>query len=153
MCDAVSFVPWGWDIGPTIPMGPSPWPNWSAWSHGQFHKWQPLTYIHSASFKVTSSTSHVQKNQRVHTTTYVHCNTGGLYSENSNGRSSVWSQSFPDWPIYSSLSSIIKSDIIYKFFIFSQINRGTCFKHIKFAADSLLAHCYGKLSNDFEMWT
>ena len=44
------LVPRGWDIGPTIPMGPSPWPSWIAPFHGQFHEGRPLyihTYIHA----------------------------------------------------------------------------------------------------------
>ena len=36
MSDAVSMVLQGWDIGPTSPMGPSPWPSWNAKSHGQY---------------------------------------------------------------------------------------------------------------------
>ena len=44
--DAVLMVPQGWDIGPTSPMGPSPWPSWNARSHGHLHEGQPL-YIHS----------------------------------------------------------------------------------------------------------
>ena len=47
--DAVPMVPRGWDIGPTSPMGPSPWPSWNARSHGHLHQEQPLyihTYIH-----------------------------------------------------------------------------------------------------------
>ena len=32
----------GWDIGPTLLMGPSPMPSWNARSHGHFHKGQPL---------------------------------------------------------------------------------------------------------------
>ena len=38
------------DIGPTSPMGPSPWPSWNAQSHEDFHKGRPLyihTYIHT----------------------------------------------------------------------------------------------------------
>ena len=37
----------GWDIGPAIPMGPSPWSSWNARSHGHLHKGQPL-YIHTS---------------------------------------------------------------------------------------------------------
>ena len=44
--DAVSMIPRGWDIGPTIPMGPSPWPSWNARSHGHLHEGRPL-YIHT----------------------------------------------------------------------------------------------------------
>ena len=44
--DAVPLVPRGWDIGPTIPLGPSPWPSWTALFHGQLHEGQPL-YIHT----------------------------------------------------------------------------------------------------------
>ena len=43
------MVPRGWDIGPTSPMGPSPWPSSNARSHGHLHEGQPLyihTYIH-----------------------------------------------------------------------------------------------------------
>ena len=56
MSDAVSMVPRGWDIGPTIPMGPSPRPSWTARSNGQFHEGQPLyihTYIHVLSVKAS----------------------------------------------------------------------------------------------------
>ena len=45
MSDAVSMLPRGWDIGPKIPMGPSPWPSWNTRSHGHLHKGRPL-YIH-----------------------------------------------------------------------------------------------------------
>ena len=40
--DAVAMVPRGLDIGPTSPMGPSPWLSWNARSHGHLHKGQPL---------------------------------------------------------------------------------------------------------------
>ena len=36
----------GWDIGPTSPMGPSPWPSWNARFHGHLHEGRPL-YIHT----------------------------------------------------------------------------------------------------------
>ena len=42
------LVPRGWDIGPTIPMGPSPWPSWNGRSHGLLYKGRPL-YIHTSS--------------------------------------------------------------------------------------------------------
>ena len=44
--DAASMVPRAWDIGPTSPMGPSPWPSWNARSHGHLHEGRPL-YIHT----------------------------------------------------------------------------------------------------------
>ena len=31
-----------WDIGPKIPIGPSPRPSWTAHSNEQFHEGQPL---------------------------------------------------------------------------------------------------------------
>ena len=34
------------DIGPTSPIGPSPWPSWNTRSHGHLHEGQPL-YIHT----------------------------------------------------------------------------------------------------------
>ena len=52
--DAVPMVPRDWDIGPTIPMGPSPWPSWNARPHGHLHEGRPLyihTYIHTSSVK------------------------------------------------------------------------------------------------------
>ena len=51
MSDAVSMVPRGWDIGLTIPMGPSPWPSWYARSHGHYHEGRPL-YIHTVPERV-----------------------------------------------------------------------------------------------------
>ena len=40
------MVPRGWDIGPTILMGPSPWPSWIARSNGHLHK-EPHTHAHT----------------------------------------------------------------------------------------------------------
>ena len=40
------MLPRSWDIGPTRPMGPSPWPSWNARSHGHLHEGRPL-YIHT----------------------------------------------------------------------------------------------------------
>ena len=48
------MVPRGWDIGPTSPMGPSPWPSWTARFHGLFHEGQPL-YIHTGSGQIGST--------------------------------------------------------------------------------------------------
>ena len=45
--DAVSLIPWGWDIGPTSPMGPSPWPSWNARPMGISTKGDLYTYIHT----------------------------------------------------------------------------------------------------------
>ena len=44
--DAVSMVPRCWDIGPTIPMGPSPRPSLKVRSYGHLHEGWPL-YIQS----------------------------------------------------------------------------------------------------------
>ena len=41
------MVPRDWNIGPTIPMGPSPRPSWTARSNGQFPEVQPI-YIHTS---------------------------------------------------------------------------------------------------------
>ena len=41
------MVPRGWDIGPTSPMDPSPWPGWNAGSHGHLYEGRPYTYIHA----------------------------------------------------------------------------------------------------------
>ena len=44
--DVVPLVPRGWDIGPTIPMGPSPWPSWNARTMGISTKGDLCTYKH-----------------------------------------------------------------------------------------------------------
>ena len=46
LCNFFTAVPRGWDIGPTLLMGPSPRSSWNAQSHWAFHKGQPL-YIHT----------------------------------------------------------------------------------------------------------
>ena len=46
-CDAVPLVPWGWDIEPASPSGPSHWPSWNARSHGHLHEGRPL-YVHTS---------------------------------------------------------------------------------------------------------
>ena len=42
--DVVLMVLRGWDIGPTIPMGPSPRPSWNAQSHGHLQKTKKVQY-------------------------------------------------------------------------------------------------------------
>ena len=48
------LVPRGWDIEPTRPMGPSPWPSWNARSHGHLHKGQH-TYMEKSGFVIAGN--------------------------------------------------------------------------------------------------
>ena len=45
VCDAVLLVPQGWDIGPPIPMGLSPWLSWMPDPIGNSTKGDLYTYI------------------------------------------------------------------------------------------------------------
>ena len=47
MSDEVPLVPRGWDVGPTIPMGPSPWPSWNARTMGISTKGDLYTYTYT----------------------------------------------------------------------------------------------------------
>ena len=61
--DAVPLVPRGWGIGPTIPMGPSPWPSWN-------HKGRPL-YIHTYIIKELKYSERSAENVRIANNQYL----------------------------------------------------------------------------------